>query len=197
VPERQFYRSLATFDRPQNLVLNYIVDLPGVHERHLGAVVNGWQVSGISIFQAGAPLGISVTSSAGIDITGSASITPRAQLSGNPNLQRGDRSFTRFFNTSVVSLPASGTYGNAPRLYLRGPGIDTTDLALMKNIIFRKRFDVQLRFEAYNFANHTQASTINTSAQFNAAGVQTQAQFGQVTAARDPRQLQLAARISF
>lgn len=197
VPLRQYYRSLATFDRPQNLVLNYIVDLPGVHERFVGAVVNHWQVSGISTFQSGAPLGITVTSSTGADITGSASIAPRAQLSGNPNLQRGDRSFSQFFNTSVISLPVTGTYGNAPRLFLWGPGINSTDLALMKNILFKERLNVQLRFEAYNVANHTQASTINTSAQFNGAGVQTQAQFGQVTAARDPRQLQLSARISF
>ncbi len=91
----------------------------------------------------------------------------------------------------------SGTYGNAPRLYLRGPGINSTDLALMKNIIFEHRFDVQLRFEAYNVANHTQGSTVNTTAVFTTAGAQTQGQFGQITAARDPRQLQLSARISF
>jgi hypothetical protein len=200
VPIRQFYRSLTTFDRPQNLVVNYIVDLPGTHQRYLGALVNHWKVSGISTFQAGAPLGISVASASGLDITGTASIAPRAQLSHNPNLPRGQRTFSRYFDTSAVSLPSVGSYGNASRLFLRGPGINSTDVALMKNIVFKERLDVQLRFEAYNVANHTQFSTVNTSGQYSApgsAGTQTVAAFGQVTAARDPRQLQMSARISF
>jgi hypothetical protein len=42
-----------------------------------------------------------------------------------------------------------------------------------------------------------QFSTVNTSAIFNAAGQQINAQFGQYTAARDARRIQLTARIDF
>ena len=64
--------------------------------------------------------------------------------------------------------------------------------------IFKERLNVQLRFETYNLFNHTQFSTINTTATFNpATGAQTNGQFGAVTAARDPRQLQMAARVTF
>jgi hypothetical protein len=57
---------------------------------------------------------------------------------------------------------------------------------------------LQLRFEAYNAFNHTQFSTVNSTAEFNpSTGAQINSQFGQVTAARDPRQLQLSGRLSF
>lgn len=197
VPIRQYYRSVATFNRPQNLVVNFILDLPDVHERYLGVILNHWQISGISTFQSGAPLGVAVSTSSGTDITGSTSIAARAQLVGNPNLSRGDRTFARYFNIAAITLPAVGTFGNAPRLFLRGPGINSTDVSLMKNITLKERLKVQLRFEAYNVANHTQASVVNTTATFNSSTGALPAVFGQVTAARDPRQLQMSARVSF
>ena len=200
VPVRQYYRSLATYDRPQNLVVNYIYDLPSVPWKNAFAenTFNHWQFSGITTFQSGAPLGMTLSTTTGKDFTGSTSIAPRVQLTGNPNLLRSERSYARYFNTSAVTLPAVGTTGNAPRLFLRGPGINNFDLALIKAFMIRERVNVKLRFEAYNAFNHTQWSTVNTSPQFNATtGAITNAAFGQVTAARDPRQMQISARITF
>jgi hypothetical protein len=200
VPVRAYYHSLATFDRPQILEINFVYDLPKIPWKNAVAqgIVSNWQVSDISSFQSGAPLGVSITTNTGEDITGSVSVAPRAVVTGNPNLLRGDRSFSHYFNTSVIQLPNVGTYGNAPRLFIRGPGINDFDLALLKNIPVYERFHLQIRCEAYNAFNHTQFSAINTSPTFNATTkAQTNAQFGQVTAARDPRQLQLAARFTF
>jgi len=42
-----------------------------------------------------------------------------------------------------------------------------------------------------------QVSTVNTTATFDANGNQTNAAFGQVTAARDARRIQLALRFMF
>jgi len=65
------------------------------------------------------------------------SITPRAHLTGNPNLSRGSRTFSQNFNTGAVQLPAVGTFGNAARNLIRGSGINNWDLALVKNIPIR------------------------------------------------------------
>jgi hypothetical protein len=51
--------------------------------------------------------------------------------------------------------------------------------------------------EAYNTFNHTQYAGINTSAQFNPAGQQVNAQFGQVTSTRLPRVMQGTLRFVF
>jgi len=45
--------------------------------------------------------------------------------------------------------------------------------------------------------NHTQFSTVGTAAQWDQSGAQVTAAFGKITAARDPRILQLALRLSF
>jgi hypothetical protein len=45
--------------------------------------------------------------------------------------------------------------------------------------------------------NHTQFSSFDATARFDANGNQVNAQFGQYTAARDPRILQLAVRLQF
>jgi hypothetical protein len=71
------------------------------------------------------------------------------------------------------------------------------DLSLFKNILLGERWRAQFRVEAYNALNHTQFTTINTSATYSTAGVQTNALFGQYTAAANPRQLQLALRLTF
>jgi hypothetical protein len=56
----------------------------------------------------------------------------------------------------------------------------------------------QFRAEAYNAFNHTQFSTVNTTPKWTyATGAVTAAQFGQITAARDPRVMQMALRINF
>jgi hypothetical protein len=53
------------------------------------------------------------------------------------------------------------------------------------------------RDEMYNLFNHTQFSAFNTIAKFNpATGQQIDPTFGQYTTARDPRRMQLGARVS-
>jgi hypothetical protein len=49
----------------------------------------------------------------------------------------------------------------------------------------------------YNALNSMQVSTVNTAATFDTSGKQTNAAFGQVTAARDSRRIQLALRFTF
>lgn len=200
VPLRAYYYGRAGYDLPQNLVINFLYDLPKVPVRNAIAdrVLNNWVFSDISSFQSGAPFGVSITTTTGEDITGSSSISPRAVLTGNANLSRSDRSFSRYFNTSVIQLPAVGSWGNAPQNFITGPGVNDFDLALMKNIPLHDRLNLELRFEAYNAFNHTNFSGVNSTAEFNpSTGAQINPQFGQYTSAGDPRQMQLAARITF
>jgi hypothetical protein len=161
------------------------------------AIVNDWQFSGIATFSSGQPLGIGFSQVTATDITGSPSQGPRIDITGNAVLPRGERTFTRYFDTSVFALPANGTIGTAARTNIRGPGIHNWDLSAFKNFIIKERFQTQLRAEFYNAFNHTQWSALNTTARFDAQGRQVNAQFGSVTATRPGRRIQLALRISF
>jgi hypothetical protein len=122
----------------------------------------------------------------------------RINVSANPNLPRGTRNGTKWFDTSVFSLPALGYIGSASRYVYRGPGQNQWDLSAFKNVVVRERLSFQLRGEFYNAFNHTQWAGINASPQFNpATGAQTNALFGQANSDRGPRVIQLALRATF
>jgi hypothetical protein len=56
---------------------------------------------------------------------------------------------------------------------------------------------MQFRWEIYNLFNHPQWNEIDTSAQFNAAGEQTDVNFGKVTSARTERRMVMSLRYLF
>jgi hypothetical protein len=193
------YYGMTAFDRTHSVTINYIYDLPKSPWRNgLARLLDQWQFSGITKFQSGAPLGVSMTTSGGQDITGTASLSPRPDVVGNPVLPKDQRTFTRNFDTSVLRCPAVGTLGNAAPVIIRGPGINNWDLSLIKNITAHERLRFQFRASAFNIFNHTQFSAMNTSATFNpTTGQQTNSKLGTFTAARDPRQMQLGLRLVF
>jgi hypothetical protein len=91
-----------------------------------------------------------------------------------------------------------GTIGNAAKDLLRGPGINNWDISLFKTFATRReRLRIQVRVETYNTFNHSQFSVLDTAAQFDAAGRQINARFGEFTAARQPRRMQMALRLNW
>jgi hypothetical protein len=201
VNERSRYYSLASFDRTHVANVNWIYTLPAASAlwktAFSRAVLDGWQLSGILSLVSGAPQAASFTTTNGADISGSPTETPRPDLISNPVLSKGQQSIARFFNTAAFALPAKGTLGNEARFSFRGPGINNWDAALFKNIKIKERLQSQFRLETYNTFNHTQFSTLDTAAKFDATGKQTNTRFGQIIAARNPRRLQLALKLTF
>jgi hypothetical protein len=206
----------AGFDHTHIFRFYYTYALPHVRgAKFTRATLDGWQLSGITTFQSGAPMGISpsyVSSSNGGptsgDVTGSTDSGWRPLMIANPILSRGDRSINEAFNVNAFAavpwqtceVPGAPTlcWGNAPKDVFRGPGINNWDASLFKNFnVFSEKFHGQFRVEGYNVFNHTNFSAVNTSAQFDKNGVQTNQQFGQYTAAQFPRRLQLALRVTF
>jgi hypothetical protein len=188
----------AGFDQTHVLNVNWLWNLPkasGIWNNGFSRqALDNWQLSGIATFASGFPVGTTLSTTDGANITGGGD-GARVVLTGNPVLPSGQRSISEYFNTSVFARPAPGSIGNAPKDVFRGPGINNWDLALFKSFVIREKANVQLRWEAYNAFNHTQWMGVNTSATFNPAGQQVNGQFGQVTSARDPRIMQLALRV--
>ncbi len=201
-----------SFDRRHMLVINYIYDVPKLAKNNfldnpLGrAVVNNWQVSGITSFVSGQPdsIGYSVSGVSDLNrrITGSDTWGPRIVVKGNPNLDKGSRAVDAFINTSVFAPAAVGSLGmeSAQRIITR-PGINNWDLSVFKNFPFTKETPryLPLRVELFNAWNHTQFSDFNRSATFNpttgaisnvpasrGGGGGTYG-FGAINAARNPR----------
>jgi hypothetical protein len=78
---------------------------------------------------------------------------------------------------------------NTGRGTIDGPPTQRVDFSLFKRINFGERVSLQLRGEAFNVFNHTNFRAISTSV---ALGT-----YGNVTTVRDPRTIQLGAKLSF
>jgi hypothetical protein len=197
----------SVYDARQRLVISYVYQIPGFHgDWIVSRLTRGWTITGITTFQTGFPVEIADLSdpSGGCDIfadftcwDGPNQVAPVKYL--NPHTTKYWFDPSSFAEVSCApTCPAVGVsptsvvaYGNAPRNPIRGPGINNWDFVLYKDTAITERTKIQLRLEAYNVFNHTQ---------FNPNGLQTNASsslFGQILAAQNPRQMQIAAKFIF
>jgi hypothetical protein len=103
-----------------------------------------------------------------------------------------------FFNTCAFVDPPMGSFGNAGRNSVRGPGYQIWDASIFKTFQIGERTRLEFRTEFFNFPNHTNFLLSKSGPQeSNSSTVLGSAQFGYLTAARPPRQIQFALKLSF
>ncbi|HEY3120769.1 MAG TPA: carboxypeptidase regulatory-like domain-containing protein [Vicinamibacteria bacterium] len=205
---RKFYYAPNEYSQTHNLVVNYTWDLPKASKLVKGgfvrAVFDNWQLSGENALVSGNWDQVVLRRLDGSDAEaffGSTSEGGRERrfrpiLIGDP--QAGPHTFEQWFNTAAFARPTDRfDYGNTPRNVFQLPGIDNWNLSFFKNVPMGGRRRLQLRWEMYNVLNHTQFKTVNHDAEFDAAGNQTNINFGKVTAARNPRIMQGSIRMNF
>ena len=185
----------AGHDIRHSLKLNAIWEIPfSANSKALAALLGGWQVNAITVYQSGSPFSVTC----GLAY-------PRCDF--NADGQNGDRvNVTRtdlgspsesewlagVLTAADYSFP-QGTLATQPRNAFRGPIYFNTDLSLFKNIRIPvaagRTTTVQVRFEAFNVFNRANL--------FNPVSATDSGNFGRVTGVRDPRVLQLGARLLF
>ena len=193
----------APSDRTHTFVTNWVYDIPKasklVNNKVVHLTLDNWQLSGIAAFASGTPRGVGLSLSDGADLTGGGDGST-VQLNASAVLPSDQRTRDKFFNTAAFARPAAGSIGSgaAASVYaFRGPGAANWDMTLVKNFPIREKVSIQFRWEMYNAFNHTQFTSVNTTAQFDRNGNQINGQFGQLTGTRDPRIQQASLRISF
>ena len=200
-PRQRNYGPIS-FDRPNNFVLNYVYDLPDPGKRlgnkWLGAVTDHWSLSGVTRFMSGAPFLPGMSTTSGVDISGS---TEGARISvvGDPNLAKSERDFYRNFKTEAFALTPVRSLGNAGVGILHGPGINNWDISAAKRmpVGLGEQRTLQLRVEFYNAFNHTQFAGYDATALFDATGKQVSPTFGSYNSSRTPRNIAFTLRFQF
>jgi len=155
----------ASFDIRHAAVINLTYDLPfgrsDTSHRHAWAerLIGNWQLSGVQTLQSGLPFTPQLSYNPSND--GDTRNPVRPSL--NPNfagsvIQSGPN---QYFNPNAFVQPLPGTYGNAGRNILQGPGLAETDLSLTKKFSISERWSMQLRSEFFNVFNHTNFNTPN------------------------------------
>jgi hypothetical protein len=187
----------AALNRKHVFTANFVYELPFYHAEHgiTGHILGGWQLSGIVYLYTGLSLTAHTT---GVDPAGvgllasgsSSTANARPDQISNPNTG-APHTRLQWFNTAAFAQVPNGQYrpGNASVGSIVGPGTEDFDLDLYKNIAVTERVKLQLRLESFNTLNHTNFSSISTSLGTT--------NFGQATAAGDPRNLQLGAKLRF
>ena len=185
----------SAFDIRNNFFADFVYRIPFLRQssnRWLKAALGGWEISGIVSAASGAPLSIGVTGQNVSSVIQNTSNRPN--LSGHMS---NPHTVNEWFDTSVFSLPAPGTWGNTPANNVSGPGHDNWNLSFFKNFVFSQERPINLQFRAefFNVWNHTQwiGDTQNGGIVTNFGA----SNFGAVTSAADPRIVQLALKFSF
>ena len=185
----------SNWDIPHRFVASYLYDVPFLKDSSnafLKYVVAGWQVSGVTTVQSGAPVNVTISADrANIGITGLQRpdlVGPVPSLNCVPDPAVPPR-LMNCFDRSAFALPAQFTFGNASRNLLRGPKFVNTDLSFMKNVIVGGGATVQIRVEMFNIFNTVNWGTPNAT--FDSAN------WGLITSAGAMRQVQLGAKLLF
>ncbi|HJT01797.1 MAG TPA: TonB-dependent receptor [Terriglobales bacterium] len=214
----------ADFDIRHRFVLSYMYELPfgkgktfaGNASGLLNQIIGGWQVAGITSASTGnyfTPTDIATdlsNSDGGGDVASSA----RPNRIGDPNAQPcipGTLFNTCAFATNTVL----GTFGNAGRNIIRGPGFQNWDLSLFKTFALNERERFEFRAEFFNVWNHLNPELFPSKFLFDnpstdhgldlPAGVSgcpvdnrnQNCSWGFPQSARDPRFIQLALKFYF
>jgi hypothetical protein len=191
-------RGISLLSAKNRFVFSPVWELPiPKHEGVTGKVANGWQLSAIITYQSGFPIRIQdqndseLQSSIFFESTNTPYQTAPTQFL-NPKTNGGAWFNTANFCDPVVSAScpqALGTFGNTPHALCCGPALSNTDLVIQKDTPINERLKTEFRAEFYNTWNHTQFT--------NPDGNFSDATFGLVTKARDPRVMQFGLKILF
>jgi hypothetical protein len=199
MPRRWNY-GLSNLDHTHNVKIAWVWDVPLLTKlwknRLAWAVGDGWQLAGIATFLSGTPARIGFSLADGADLTGGGD-GQRIMQSGNAVLAKSDRTFYRYFDTSVFARPALGSVGTAPLISYRGPGINNWDMSLKRDFSVKDKAKLEFRMDATNAFNHTQFNGVDSTARFDASGNQISQTFGRINGARAPRRMQAALRFIF
>jgi Carboxypeptidase regulatory-like domain/TonB-dependent Receptor Plug Domain len=211
-PQDYFYSELAQSNR-HSLVINYSWDIS--NDRFKNAIahhaLDGWQISGENAFVTGDWAPVILTTADNFDFTGGDGgnggdlgggfRVVRPDMTCDPMAKTGSP-LTGWFDTSCFKRPSGrGDYGDAPRNAVRRPGVKNWNLALFKNFQISGRRSFQYRLEAYNVLNNVQFQDVDRTARFDAAGLQTNVNFGTAIGianpTRPPRVIQMSLRFNF
>jgi hypothetical protein len=205
----QFDRGSANFDVRHRLVISGIWKLPLDHAFRNGSgflrkVAEDWQVSGIAAFQTGTPFTIFSNSNSSQEnlffdradqIGAIRYFSARSLHSFDPStatcLGQAITNGNFYFDPTAfdcANVPLF-SFGNSGRNILRGPGRNNFDLSVGRTFKVSESKMVEFRAEFFNAFNHAQF--------FNPDHNGFDANFGQITQARDPRIIQFALKFYF
>ncbi len=153
----------ADFDVRQRFVLSYAYDLPLGKNKALGGnasgvwnqIIGNWQVAGITLATTGnwyTPTDISTnlsTSDGGGEVASASRPNVVGNSNGHPCVQG-----TLFNTCAFATNTIIGSFGDAGRNIIQGPGVQNWDISLFKIFPISEEKRLEFRAEFFNAFNH-------------------------------------------
>ncbi|HMF01844.1 MAG TPA: carboxypeptidase regulatory-like domain-containing protein [Terriglobia bacterium] len=188
-PQVQDFRNLraerarSDFDATHRFVLSGVYILPFKSEGAFKRAVEGWSLAPIVNLQSGNPFSPIIPNLP----NGSGSLLnfDRPDIVPGQSIKLDNPTPNLFFNKAAFLNPDGtpyrqpGSFGNAGRNIIEGPGLSDVDLSLTKNTLIRENVNVQFRAEAFNVFNHPNFAQPNQTVN--------SADFGKITTTRTAR----------
>jgi len=170
---------------------------PGI----LSTIARDWELTSVALARTGFPVNVLVNRSSASVPDGNSTDQRPDLVPGASMTPTGGKSIGEWINPAAFTVPAAGTFGDAPRNNVRGPGAWQIDFGVAKSIPLSERARLEFRSEFFNIFNHPQyglpqatfavpgfgsiTQTVNTTTPVSPIGSGT------------PREIQFALRFAF
>jgi hypothetical protein len=188
-------RGLSSFNQTHRFTADYLYELPFGHDKRwltghapLRAVFGDWQWSGDWTIASGLPFTPRILGSVS-DVNSGTNGTLRPNVVPGQSTDLPNPSIAEWFNKGAFVAPPAGSYGDARRNSIIGPGSKVFDMAFTKIFPLKEARVLEFRAQATNVLNLVNYSSIDTN--LNSPT------FGRVIAAGGMRQITLTTRFRF
>jgi Carboxypeptidase regulatory-like domain/TonB dependent receptor len=197
-PQNINCRSCERSDSDQDIRHNFNVNTVYRVPLHGNFLMRDWEFSSIASARTGRAINVTVSRS-GADLPDGNSVSQRPDVvAGVSLIPSGGQTVNNWINAAAFAVPAKGTWGNAGRNLVRGPGLWQADVGLSRHFPVHEKLGVEFRAELFNIFNRAQYGDPQ-------ANLSSPATFGQITTAYNtgptgtgtPRQLQLMIKLLF
>jgi hypothetical protein len=213
-------RGISDFNRPQRLSVSYVYELPFFEHANgaVHAMLGGWAVSGVTIFESGSPFSI-YDSGAGTAFLGQGS-TPLLGASLAPGATTGNGLTSGDIHQRINGYLNPAAFAPAPKLYptqcltnpnycttgfgdlgrnlYRGPFQQNWDFSLIKYFKLTEHQDLRFTADFFNLWNHTNFGTPSVTDIEQFLANPSNSPFGKIiNTTGTPRLIQFSLRWSF
>jgi len=186
---RRFNYGPSTFDRRHVFVATYTYTVPFFKNTNgfVKALLDGYEISGITRFQSGRPFTVTAAATVGG--------TRRADLINDDIYQKVGR---QWINPAAFAGVTTGRLGSSGVGIVTGPDFFITDFSVRKRFHFGERRSLRLQGDVFNAFNRNNFNSINTACNSSTpTGGCTSGGFGSLTASGPGRSIQLGAKFEF
>jgi hypothetical protein len=193
---RRAEKADCNFDRRHIFNSSLVATSGGLGQGFLKGITKDWQVAPIVSLYTGQP--VNITDGTDVSLTGDGLDRPNVV----PGVNTLTHTIVQWFNPAAFAGSCAsaayssnqycqplGTFGNAGRDVIHGPGTIQWDMTVSRRFQFQERWKLELRADFFNIMNH--ANWNNPTAAVNSST------FGQITGFGQPRLIQLALKLYF